>query len=90
MFDDFNKNYDMINDIDDELKNLINQVNLAEKNIVTLTNDNINNKTKIDTLKNQLEVNDENKLFNEKVLYTIEQNNKKKTSRLCQNITYNE
>ena len=86
MSEEFKNNYYIINQIDKELKKKIVQVNLANNNITTLTNDNINRQTEINALKKQLEINDEIKLKNEKVLYTIEQNNKKKLADYAKTI----
>jgi hypothetical protein len=80
--DDINK-YEPL--IKEDLLNFDNEIN-DYNNLIKDTNDNINelandNKKYLDNirlLKNQLEENDENKIKNEKALYTIEQDNKKK------------
>jgi hypothetical protein len=80
--DDINK-YEPL--IKEDLLNFDNEIN-EYNNLIKDTNDNINelandNKKYLDNirlLKNQLEENDENKIKNEKALYTIEQDNKKK------------
>ena len=86
MSEEFKNNHYIINQMEKEIKKKIAQIKLAENNIIILTKDNINRQTNINALKKQLEVNDEIKLKNEKVLYTIEQNNKKKLADYAKTI----
>jgi len=69
---------DEILEIDRRINNKAQRIEIIENDNNDRAVENINNKTKIDELKKELEENEENKIKNEKVLYTIEQNNKKK------------
>lgn len=71
---------------DIEINNIIESIENLNYDIGLLKIQNNNRQTEINALKKQLEVNDEIKLKNEKVLYTIEQNNKKKLSDYAKTI----
>lgn len=65
---------------------LENEIKKSQDNINKLKIDNGNNTTKANELKKELEENDENILFNEKYLYTLEQNDKKKRDEYAETL----
>jgi hypothetical protein len=65
-------------EIDRRIENNLERIKLSEDAIIQINIRLPNIQTEINELKKELEENDENKIKNEKVLYTIEQNNKKK------------
>lgn len=69
-----------------KIKKKIERIKEIQFDIDERSKENVINRFKINTLKKQLEVNDEIKLKNEKVLYTIEQNNKKKLADYAKTI----
>ena len=69
-----------------KIKKKIERIKEIQYDIDERSKENVINRFKINTLKKQLEVNDEIKLKNEKVLYTIEQNNKKKLADYAKTI----
>lgn len=84
---EINKIDNEINEIDNEIVEQIKRIErIQQYDINERSIENINNIIQINALKKQLEVNDEIKLKNEKVLYTIEQNNKKKLADYAKTI----
>ena len=65
---------------------LENEIKKSQENINKLKIDNGNNMTKANELKKELEENDENILFNDKYLYTLEQNDKKKRDEYAETL----
>ena len=80
------KNIDDQLNIDEKIKNNEERIKLANETIPTIIITLRNITTQINQLTRIIEENDENKLFNEKVLYTIEQNNKKKLADYAKTI----
>lgn len=72
--------------LDKKIKNNEKRIKLANETIPTIIINLRNITTQINQLTRIIEENDENKLFNEKVLYTIEQNNKKKLADYAKTI----
>jgi len=67
-----------IEDLDRRIEKNLERIRLSEDAIIEVNIRLPNIQTKINELKKELEENEENKIKNENVLYTIEQNNKKK------------
>ena len=84
----FNAEYlaEDIKNIDEKIKNNEERIKIANETIPMVIINLENITTQINQLTRIIEENDENKLYNEKVLYTIEQNNKKKLADYAKTI----
>ena len=86
VYNKYEKNNEELNKLEIQIKEQIERKKISEDVIpkIIITLENIT--TKINELKKQLEENDENILSNEKYLYTIEQNNRKKLAEYAETL----